>query len=131
MAISITTLNNESAVAKTFVEVGKDLQQSQWINTTEGSASFSEQLTIKQSIIGKRKGTNIPIRRTLVQIKSSAIDSGTSSGEMSPDEATINVTITAPSLLTALTDTMIEDALAKMRNFLTATNLAHLRRGEV
>lgn len=131
MAITITTLNNEAAAAKTFVEIGKDLQNSSWVDTSDESSTLATSMVIKQSIIGKRVGTNIPIRRTLVQCKISALEGGTSTGDASPDDFTVNVTMTGPVLLTSLTATNQNDALAFIRNFLTAANQAKLLRGEV
>jgi hypothetical protein len=128
MPITITTLNNEAAAAKTFSEMGKDRVSAQWVNTDDLSSVFTGELTIKQQKLGK--GPNgVPVNRCLISYQIRSI--GTVTNTDPAETFTINVTLTGPTVLGALTDTQRNDALAYLRNFLTAAQMARLLRGEV
>jgi len=129
MAITITTLNNEAAVAKTFTEIAKDRTSAEWYNSTDESTSLHNTLSIKQRIQGKN-AQGIPLRQTLVQCKMSGIGSGDPPLE-TPEDVWINVTINSPTSLKALTSTQRKDVMAFLRNFLTAANVDALVTGQV
>jgi hypothetical protein len=131
MSLSITTLNNEAAAAKTFTLIGRDKVSSEWLNTSDSDDDFTSTLVIKQQQIGKN-AFGVPILRTLAQLKVAAIDtSGTANRDTNVDEFTVNMTVTGPKLLTSLTDTNRKDAVAFIRNLMSASVLTQLLRGEV
>jgi glucan phosphorylase len=125
MSISITTINNEAAVAKTFTKVGGDRQVSEYYNSTDASATFDSRLFIKQQIVGKTNG--IPNRRALVQSVVSVIDNITGNTET----FTVNLTLTGPIQLQNLSTTNRKDALAYVRNLVTAAVEEQLAAGEL
>jgi len=132
MAISITTLNNNAAVAKTFVEVAKDKVSSDWVNTTD-AATVDQRLLIKQSIIG-RTPAGVPIRRTLVQTQMQVpytVVDGLGRSKAAMETVTCNFTFTRATTPTTITATNGYDVLAFLKNFLTTANLDSLVRGEV
>lgn len=130
MPITITTLNNEAAAAKTFSELAKDRVSSEWYNSTDETATFGNRLTIKQRLNGKN-GNGIPLRQTLVSCSAStSVDSGGTALTV-PEEVKINVTVVTPTSLQGLTTTQRKDVMAFLRNFLTATNLELLVLGNV
>lgn len=131
MAITITTLNNEAAAAKTFTEVGKDRDTSEYINASDSTSSLDGRLFIKQQIIGKTK-TGVQIRRSLVQSKFTAPTTVTIGGNsvVVPEEIVVNLTITTPVALATLTATQRNDLVAFVRNLVTAANVAKLANGE-
>lgn len=126
MAITITTLNNDSAVAKTFTEIGKDRVSAEWVNTTDATATKNGKLTIKQTILSKTK-QNVPLRRTLVSYQVVGVDDGVNS----PETVTVNFTITAPEQLSVLGGSDRHDAVAYLRNLLTSANVTALTQGQV
>jgi hypothetical protein len=131
MSLSITTLNNEAAVAKTFTNVGSNLDVHKWFNATDKTTSFDNNVTIKQSIIGKDKATGVAIRRSLVQITAES-PAHLSGLNLLPNETiTVNVTVTTPTALSNLTATNRKDVMAFVRNLLTATFLEQLASGEI
>lgn len=131
MSITITTLNNEAAVAKTFTEVGKDRVTAEWINSTDSTSSLDGRLIIKQQTLGKTR-TGVPIRRSLVQSKFVAPTTVVINGNsvVVPEEVTVNLTITTPVALATLTATQRKDLVAFVRNFITAANVDKLANGE-
>jgi hypothetical protein len=131
MSITITTLNNEAAVAKTFTEISKDRSVGEWINSTDSTSTLDGRLLIKQQVIGKTK-TGVPIRRSLVQSKFVAPTTVVLGGNsvVVPEEVTVNLTITTPTALATLTATQRKDLVAFVRNFITAANVDKLANGE-
>lgn len=134
MAITITTLANNAAVAKTFTEIGKDRNSAEWYNATDDTASFHNFLTIKQRI-GRKNAIGIPVRETLVQFtaeQSNLVEIGVGTTPLDATEVLkINVTIQSPTSLQALTATNRADIAAFMRNFMTAANVEALVLGQV
>lgn len=131
MSISITTLNNEAAAARTFTEISKDRLVSEWINTSDSTTSLDGRLFIKQQIIGKTK-TGVPIRRSLVQSKYTAPTTVVLNGNsvVVPEEIVVNLTITTPTALATLTATQRKDLVAFVRNLVTGANVDKLVLGE-
>jgi len=125
MSITITTINNESAVAKTFTKVSADRTQSEYYNSTDASNSFDGRLFIKQQIVGKQNG--VALRRALVQSSINVIDitSGIS------EKVTVNLTLTTPVTLQNLSVNNRKDAMAYIRNLVTASVLEQLAFGEL
>jgi len=131
MAITITALNNEAAVAKTFTEIGKDMVSSAWYNSTDETSTFHQTLTIKQRITGKN-GNGIAMRQTLIQCKATTpVDSIGSDPLVAPEDVFVNVTINTPVALQGLSATNRKDLVAFLRNFLTAANVDALVTGQV
>lgn len=132
MPLTITTLNNEAAAAKTFTEIAKDRQSAEWLNTTDSNSTLDIRLTVKQSQLGKTR-TGVAIRRTLVQAKAVAPTTVVISGNSTSvnEEITANFTLTTPVGLATLTTTQRKDLVAFLRNFLTASVVEQLARGEV
>lgn len=126
MSLSITTLNNEAAVAKTFTLISSNDKQSEWINSTDSTSTLDGRFLVKQSVIGKAKN-GIALRRTLIQSKFS----GASSVGADPEEVTVNMTITTPVALATLTPTLRKDLVAFVRNFITAANVDKVCQGEL
>jgi hypothetical protein len=126
MPITVSTLNNDSAVAKTFTEIGKDLTNAVYINTTDSTATKSIKLQIRQQVIGKTK-TGVAIRRSNVQVTATAVDDSASS----PENVIVNLTITGPENLTVLGSSDAQDAMAYVRNLCTGANVTALRQGQV
>lgn len=126
MSLSITTLNNEAAVAKTFTAISSNDKQSEWINTTDSTSTLDGRFVVKQSIIGKGKN-GVMIRRSLVQSKFTAV----SAVGADPEEITVNLTVTTPVALATLTATLRKDLAAFIRNFCTGANIDKLANGEL
>ena len=126
MSLSITTLNNEAAVAKTFTAISSNDKQSEWINTTDSTSTLDGRFVVKQSIIGKGKN-GVMIRRSLVQSKFTAV----SAVGADPEEITVNLTVTTPVALATLTATLRKDLAAFIRNFCTGANIDNLANGEL
>lgn len=125
MSITITTLNNEAAVAKTFTKVSGDRTQSEYYNSTDTTALIDDRLFIKQQIVGKQNG--VPVRRALVQSKVTVLDVTTGLSET----VTANLTITTPTSMSNVTTTQRKDRLAFIRNLVTATVAEQLAFGEL
>lgn len=125
MSIDITTLNNEAAVAKTFTLIGRDRGVAEWLNTTDFTATHEDKLFIKQQIIGKQNGA--PLRRSLCQLRFRQVNAVSSI----TDEITVNLTITTPTSLAAATATQRKDAVAFVRNLVTAAVVDKLVNGEL
>lgn len=132
MPLTITTLNTESAVAKTFVEIAKDRASAEWLNTTDSNSTYDVRLIVKQQVIGKTK-TGVPIRRSLVQLKAVAPTTVVLNGNSQTvaEEVTVNLTITSPTALATITSTNRIDLVAFLRNFVTASNVTALTQGQV
>lgn len=131
MPITITTLNNEAAAAKTFTEIAKDRTSAEWYNATDETSYFGNRLIIKQRLNGKN-GNGTPLRQTLIQCTASqALDSGSSTHLAEPEVVKVNVTIVTPTSLLGLTSTNRKDVMAFLRNFLTAANVEALVTGQV
>jgi hypothetical protein len=127
MAITITTLNNEAAVAKTFTEVSKDRSTAEWYNSTDETVNYHGTVSIKQRLTGK-SANGVQLRQTLIQAK--AIGTDGTKAEF-PEEVFINVTINTPVGLSVLTATLRKDLMAYLRNLLTAANVDALVTGQV
>lgn len=128
MPITITTLNNNSAVAKTFTEISKDRTSAEYLNTTDTSSVFDSRIVIKQQEIGKSKG--IPIRRALVQVTAKAPD--VQNGSLAaPETITVNFTLTGPAFMNNLDGAKRRDAVSYLINLLTNDVIDRLARGEV
>lgn len=125
MSITITTLNNEAAVAKTFTKVSGDRTQSEYYNSTDTTALIDDRLFIKQQIVGKQNG--VPVRRALVQSKVTVLDVTTGLSET----VTANLTITTPTSMSNVTTTQRKDRLAFIRNLVTAAVAEQLAFGEL
>lgn len=131
MSLSITTLNNEAAAAKTFTNVGADLSTHKWFNATDATANFANNVTIKQSIIGKDKVTGVSLRRALVQITAESPAHLVVGVAVPAEQITVNLTVTTPTALSNLTATNRKDVMAYVRNLLTAAFLEQLAAGEI
>lgn len=127
-----STLNNQAAVANTFVEVGKDRVSGEWLNTTTSTATLDMRMHVKQQLIGRSK-TGVAIRRSLVQAKAIAPTTVVVGGNSTSvnEEITVNLTITTPVGLASLNSTQRQDLVAFIRNLLTSENVDRLARGEV
>lgn len=133
MSITITTLNNEAAVARNFTEINKDRFIAEWQNASDSNGSTLDgRLFIKQSLTGKTK-TGVPIRTTLVQSKYVAPTTVVIGGNsvVVPEEVVVNLTIKTPSTLATLTATQRKDLVAFIRNFCIAANVDKLCNGEL
>lgn len=132
MPITITTLNNEAAAAKTFTEIAKDRNSAEWLNTTDSTSALDIRLQVKQQLIGKSK-TGVQIRRSLVSAKAVAPTTVVLGGNSTSvnEEVTVNLTITTPVGLATLTATQRKDLVAFIRNFITAANVDALAQGQV
>lgn len=132
MSLSITTLNNEAAVAKTFTEISADRNYHEWLNTTDYTTTFDQRIIVKQQLAGKSK-QGVPLRRSLVQAKCQAPVSIVVHGDTvsTIEEIVANLTILTPVGLASLTATNRKDLIAFLRNFVTATVCEQLARGEV
>jgi hypothetical protein len=132
MPITITTLNNEAAVAKTFTEISKDKTSGEWLNTTDSTSTFDCRLNIKQQLLGKSK-TGVSIRRSLVQVKAIAPTTVVLGGNSTSvnEEITVNLTVTTPVGLATLTATQRKDLVAFIRNLCTGSVIDQLVQGQV
>ena len=132
MPLTLTTLNNEAAVAKTFTEISKDRNSAEWLNTTDSNATLDIRLTVKQQLIGRSK-TGVGIRRALVQAKAIAPTSVVIAGNTTSvnEEITVNLTITTPVGLSTLTATQRKDLVAYIRNMCTGNMVDQLVQGQV
>lgn len=133
MPITITTLNNEAGVAKTFSEVAKDKTSSQWINTTDSTAGAKITLDIRQSIAGTAPNGS-PVRRSTVravhQVPSTVImPNGNSKTQLESYQVVLS--ITGPETASVLTATQRKDLVAFIRNTVVAANVDSLAQGMV
>lgn len=130
--ITLTTLNNNAAVAKTFTEIAKDKTSAEWVNTTDSTSTLDVRMSVKQQILSRTK-TGVPIRRSLVQVKAVAPTSVVLNGNTTTiaEEITMNFTIISPTALATLTPTTRADLLAYLENMLSPTVIEQLVRGEV
>ena len=132
MPLTIATLNNEAAVAKTFTEISKDRTNAEWLNSTDSTASLDCRIIVKQQLTGKTI-TGIPIRRSLVQAKITApttvVLNGTSKNIS--EEITVNLTVTGPTALATLTPTQRKDLVAYIRNLCNGSFVDQLAQGQV
>jgi 6,7-dimethyl-8-ribityllumazine synthase len=132
MPLSITTLNNNAAVAKNFTEVGKDRVSSEFLNSDDSTSTFDSRMVIKQRLTGKTK-SGVPIRQSLVQYKivvpTSVVINGNT--QTISEEMTVNLTLTAPVAFAILTSTNRKDAVSFIKNFLTPANVDALSQGQV
>lgn len=133
MAITITTLANEAAVNKTFTEISKDRVSAEWLNTTDLTDSFNSRIFIRQSVSGPKSKGGSSTRRVVVSAKATqAAVAATELAPATPEETIlVNVTLTTPTGLRALTSTHRKDLMAFLRNLVTGTVLEQLARGEV
>ena len=135
MAISITTLTNDASVSKTFTEVGKSIDKSMWRNTTDGSSSYANTVTISQLRSPGRDVRGNPLRKAMVTVEVSrpvevqANPSGTV--RMAVERAVHTYTLTAAPLSLVMTDTDVKDGAAELRQIITGANVLALRAGEV
>jgi len=134
MAITITTLNDgTSNINHALSSVGADLKQHDWRDTTSVTNGRYGLLTIKQtnlpaSPLGK------PVRRTLVQLKSSLPVATTVSGTSKNinEEVVVNFTITAPQGLSSnFPANELRDLVGQLKSFLTDANLLAIAAGEL
>lgn len=131
MSLTITTINNDSAAAKTFTLLGRDKTSAEWLNTSDSDDDEKISLSVKQQTIGKTS-TNVPIRRTLVQTKIEHAGQGAAAtGDVQLETFTVNLTLTGPVVLTSLTSAQRKDMMAYIRNFVTSGVVDQLVRGEV
>lgn len=132
MPLTVTTLNNDAAVAKTFTEIAKDRNSAEWLNTTDSTAALDIRLSVAQQLLGKSK-TGVAIRRSRVQAKAVAPTSIVLAGNTTVvnEEITVNLTITTPVGLATLTPTQRKDLVAFIRNFVTGANVDALAQGQV
>lgn len=131
MAITITTLNNEAAAAKTFAEIAKDRMSAQWYNSTDWSNPATT-LTIQQKVTGMDKPSGSPIQMSSVLVETRVPITVVVNGI----EVTRHERFTCRVILTGVqvgnvTDTQKKDVVAYARNFLTGANALALVRGEV
>ena len=132
MPLSITTLNNNAAVAKNFTEVGKDRVSSEWLNSDDSTTTLDSRMFVKQRVIGKTKA-GVQIQQSLVQYKIVAPTSVVINGNTQTisEEITVNFTITSPKALATLTSTQRKDAVAFLKALLTGANIDALCQGQV
>lgn len=132
MALSVSTLSNNAAVSKTWTEIGRDRESSEFINSTDSTSALDVRLTVKQSVVGKTS-TGVPIRRSLVQATAVAPTSVVVNGNTrtSSEQITINVTVTSPTALATLTAETRKDLMAYLRGLISGNVIDQLARGEV
>lgn len=133
MSITITTLNNEAATARTFTGIAPSRpSQSAYINASDSSATKRGTLEISQSVSGKTR-TGVPIRRVLVRSRYTAPTTVVISGNsvQVPEEVKVDLTLTMPDSLATLTATDRKDLVAFIRNLCTAANVDKLSNGEI
>lgn len=133
MPITITTLNNEAAAAKTFAEVAKDKVSSVWLNTTDSTSGTRIELQVRQSTLGPAPNGS-PVRRSTVTLKHSVpstvvMANGNSKTQL--EQYTLSCTLTGPEVASVLTSTHRKDLAAYLRNFLVAANVDALAQGMV
>jgi hypothetical protein len=133
MPLSITTLNNEAAVPKSFTEISKDKQSAEWYNSTDSVLGGKDiRLVVKQRLTGQTK-TQVAIRQSLVQVTAKVPTSVVLQGNTTTvmETITVNLTITTPVGLATLTATDRKDVVAYIRNFVTAAVVDQLVQGQL
>lgn len=134
MAISITTVNNSAAVAKTFSEMGKDRTSSQWRNSSDGSSAYSAILDIKQNASAGRDARGNPLRRTSFSCtiaRPIEIVNPNGSTKYTEEKVVTTVSITKAPLSTVISDTDVKDSVRYATNPLTDPMILALVAGEV
>lgn len=131
MSITITTLNNEAAAAKTFELVTRGDVKAVWRNATDSTASLEGTFSILQKTVGKTK-TGVPIRLSTVVSKFVAPTTVVLNGNSVtvPEEVVVTLNVRTPTALATLTATQRKDLVAFIRNFATAANVDRLAFGE-
>ena len=120
MPVTLTTLNNASAVAKTFNMLGRDKTTSEWINITDTDHRCT--LSARQNLLPRNKTTGVQVRRTSVQTKASRLVTGTNPPRY--EEVTVTLTIVRPDgTLEALTQGEVKDLVAFIRNHMDNSNV--------
>lgn len=133
MPITITSLNNEAAVPKTFAEVAKDKVSSTWLNTTDSTAGTRIELNIRQAIAGVAPNGS-PIRRTIVSAKHqvpSTVVMANGNSRTQLEAYTATFTLVGPEVASVLTATHRKDLVAFLRYFLVAATVDSLAQGMV
>jgi hypothetical protein len=132
LPITLTTLNNNAAVAKTFAEVGKDRNSSEFLNTDDSTTTKDSRLIIKQRLTGKTR-SGVQIRQWLCQYRISVPTSVVINGNTvtTTEEITVNLTCSQPVALATLTSTDRKDAIAFLKNLLLPATVDALSQGQV
>lgn len=135
MPITFTTINNDSAVAKTFTEISKDKYSSEWLNTTDSTSAFDCRIHVKQQVIPAGKKNRVSLRRALVQARCKApvvtLDFNGGSHIQGYEEILVNLTLTLPEQLVVLTTSNRNDTVAYIRNAVTTALVSQLHQGQV
>lgn len=135
MAITITTLNNNAAVAKTFTEQGKSLTEAQWYNTTDQAATYSNRIVIKQMNNAGRDARGNQLRRSQVQCvierPIEIVNPVNGAIKQASEKVTCTVSIVAAPLSPTMTSADKQDVVEYLRNFLTDSVVTSLTNGEI
>lgn len=133
MAITITTINNEAASARTFVELTKNETKASWLNTSDNAAGMRFTLDIQQRITGRApNGTNY--RQSTVTVKveiPAAAVAQTGLNKNYTEVMKFVMSLHTPESPTVLTATNRHDVVAIGRNFMTAANVTALAQGQL
>lgn len=114
MAFPISTLNNASAVSKTFTKVGEDTGQAIYRNVTDTDHVCT--LSIRQNLLPRNKKTGVAVRRTTVLCKAERPIAGTSPVEY--ESCYAQLTLVRPEgTMQALGQGELKDLVAFIRNF--------------
>jgi len=133
MPITITTLNNEAGVQKTWEQVNNGTQSSEHRNVTDSTAATPVLIQIRQRKVGQAPNGS-PVRQSnvtaLMTTPSTVVmPNGNSASKL--ETFKISVSITGPENASVLTATNRKDLMAYLRNLLTASNIDKLVAGMV
>lgn len=126
MPITITTLNTDAGNPKTFIEIGKDKANAEWLNA---DTTFESRVFIRQMLMKRDPATGVQYRRSLVKLIARKPVAGTTPARS--EMVTINVTIEAPVSFEVLSSAHAKDTMAFARNLLAGTVVDQLLQGQV
>lgn len=133
MSLSITTLNNRSAAAKTFTLIRRD-PVAEWVNSDDSNATFDQRIKVRHEDITD-KNSGIKHRRTNVQltaVRPTDIVLGNGNTRTIEETFTVNFTMSGPKNLATLTDNDRKDVIAYLISFLGVSGMqTALLRGEL
>lgn len=123
--ITVTTINDSAATAKTFTLTGVGVGEQTWYNSTDESNTYSVTLSTKSVLSGKTKYGQ-PIRRVTVTCKAVKIDSTEPAEEIISTQFSCFV----PNKYALLSAPQVKDCRAFLLNFLSEANFMKLLSGE-
>jgi hypothetical protein len=123
--ITVTTINNASAAAKTFTLMYQRPDGQFWYNASDEAASFHMELSTFNRLTGKTPGNQT--RRCGFNVNMTKIDSTTPTQEV----GSIQLSVIRPQRLALLTPANFDDLVTFLTNVATTSNMGKLFDGQI